>query len=128
MYVAPSGNTRLKHVIEKDMFNHHKNVIYAQPTMQYTEPAHHVNHYYPNLCCPPDIVHSEDFAMVRSTFKALINNNKGLIDTSPPESFELIDRLNRNRKPNEHEDMEHARNLISLEQRMNRIKENPVEI
>jgi len=123
MYIAPSGNKRLKHVIEEDMFNHHVNVICAKPILNITKSTPHVNHLYQNLCCPSDIVHSKDHSVVRSTFKALIKNNKGVVDTSQPKTFELIDKLNLNRNPNDYDNVEHNRNLISLEQRMNHVKD-----
>jgi len=73
-----------------------------------------------------DIVHSSDYSMVRSTYKALSKMKKGVVDTRPPETFKFIKKLSKNRRPNNFANVEHARNLKSLGGRINTIQKRSV--
>ena len=52
MYDSPSGNKSQKHVIEKDMYNHHARVLSSKPIIQITPPHQHVDHNLNKLACP----------------------------------------------------------------------------
>ena len=64
--------------------------------------------------------------MVRSTYKALTNIKKGVVDAKKPKTFDLIKKLSSNRRPSKFADIEHARNLMSLGRRINNIEKVPV--
>jgi len=73
-----------------------------------------------------DIVHSEDYALVRSTYKKLSTLGKGKIDTKPPETIGLVEKLSKNKKPNNFLNVEHNKNLASLCQHINQIQKRSV--
>ena len=52
MYESPSGDKRQKHIIEKDMYDHHSRVLEAKSQLDNTEPSPHVDHKLIKQSCP----------------------------------------------------------------------------
>lgn len=73
-----------------------------------------------------DVVHSGDYAMVRSTYKALNGMRRGVVDTGQPDTYKFIKTLSNNRRPSNFANVEHARNLKSLSNRINGIQKRKV--
>ena len=109
--------------ITQQMNNHHSKLMNIKPVLKFEAPRPHVDKFKLKRNPKPSeqLIFSPNYAMVRATYQTIANMRGGHTDHKRPETYQLIKKLSKNKKPNKFHQTEHMKNLASLQRRISDI-------